>query len=184
MAWSASNRCKLTASSDHPDRSAAESLLILLLRKGLDATPSGSSNLMKATMACPRCSNENWKSASLVYSEGTQTINSTTSASGIGVGTGGVGGAFGAAQTTGIQQTAISRLAAPPGGMMKSMLLMITAFIGFFLCIFTIDGLWLGIPSLALLFYVWPMERREMNDAIQRWAKVRMCTRCGLFYTP
>jgi hypothetical protein len=76
------------------------------------ASPSGS---------CPKCQSSDWKSASLAYSEGLSVTSSHTRGTVVGVGRVGIrngksaiGGGVYRGRTSGVQQTVLSKLAAPP----------------------------------------------------------------------
>lgn len=69
-------------------------------------------------MNCTKCHSDNWKLASVVYSQGLINVETSTSGStiGVGVGTGGlgVGYAQNSSDTTGSHQTIFSQSAKPP----------------------------------------------------------------------
>jgi|GEM_PF-3427732 len=69
-------------------------------------------------MACPKCGSEEWKLASLVYSEGIHNLSTSTNFVGSGLGDDafgvGIGTGVGRGKTSWIQQTRLSDLAAPP----------------------------------------------------------------------
>ena len=69
-------------------------------------------------MTCPKCHSDEWKLASIVHAGGLSTISTSTVGVGGGASAdifgGGVGLGAGVGSTTGTQQTALSKLAAPP----------------------------------------------------------------------
>lgn len=68
-------------------------------------------------MTCPMCRSSNIKKVSLVYEEGRSTVDLNTTSTGAGVGISssglGVGVAKSKGSTTGVQQTDLSKRAAP-----------------------------------------------------------------------
>ena len=70
------------------------------------------------SMNCPNCQSEDWKLASVIYAEGTTTVEASTSGSTLGVGAGtgglGVGYAMSSSNTLGSHRTLSSQAAAPP----------------------------------------------------------------------
>ncbi|RTL44207.1 MAG: hypothetical protein EKK53_07980 [Burkholderiales bacterium] len=129
-------------------------------------------------MACPACGFDQWKSASLVHKEGL----STAAYSALGVGMAPNGPAGGVGSTMGVQQSELSREAAPPASFSVTGGLIALAFVTFLLG-FLWWGAWLamGVCVLAVV-PTYRRESREDDVASDRYARTRMCTRCGTFY--
>ena len=130
-------------------------------------------------MTCPNCGSEQWKSASLVHKEGASTSASTSV--GIGLSSGGTLG-VGGASTSGVQQTELSRLTAPPATFVNTtrclIAVLVTGVLGF------IASWWWWFTALCVvgvvLFY--RSEIKEYDVLWERYENTRMCTRCGTFY--
>ena len=109
----------------------------------------------------------------------------TTSAGGLlGASRTGPGIAGGAAKTFGVQQTDISKRAAPPESSSFSTFLGVAA---------TLTGLislaghyWFWIPTAGLAFLTWKVFSEEVDEhevAMKHWRSLRVCQRCGNFYS-
>jgi hypothetical protein len=143
-------------------------------------------------LACPKCSSPEVRKLSLIYNEGLSIINTVSHGSGVAVGAGG-GMAFGShsSQTTGRQQTALSKQAAPPGGkhwilwsscaaIFGLMSLSSLAHPGFGLLVM------IGITAAAVRF---ALKGKEYNAEVlpgllARWEQSFMCNRCGEKFVP
>ncbi len=133
-------------------------------------------------MNCPKCNFEEWKLASLVYSEGLSFNSSETETQGI---------LKARANTTGHNQTLISSMAAPPEDkrVTYSFLFLIfsipsiyffvalnfSIIYGFFWAIF--------IPAIGY-FLIKRIPNKEYDENLNNWKKTRICSRCGTFYIP
>ena len=140
----------------------------------VEITPPPMTNIYAA---CPQCGSSDWKLASLVHQEGSQTLNANTSGIGIGAGLG-VGGA----NTSGTIQSGIAKQAAPPTGFAGTAALIAVAVISLVIAICNPYFLILTCLCLALLFIVVPKETREHREAVVKWMQLRMCLRCGRFF--
>lgn len=130
-------------------------------------------------MSCPRCGSDEWKAASLVHKEGLSSSKSSTT--GIGVSSG-LSLGVGAASTTGTGQTELSKLATPPTSFTSTVKCLIGA-IATGLFGFAASGWWWLTAIFAVcvvLFY--RSESKQDDQDTERYAKTRMCTRCGEFY--
>ena len=149
--------------------------------------------------SCPYCHSSDWQSASLVYREGLSTISSRTKGTAVGIGRVGIrngrfalGGGVYKGRTSGVTQTTLSKLAAPPQMQMGLMIFLII------LCIIPalgtlggitqglmmqtiINGSIVGILVLAIK-YVYEKQRRIYDAAMSAYENTRMCQRCGKFY--
>lgn len=152
-------------------------------------------------MACPKCGSDDWKLASLVYREGLHHSSSQTTFSGVGVGTGGVGVGRGSGQTSGTQQSDLSRLAAPPTNpypcqddsdpavVIGVFCAFIALGISFFASANTLGYLLAGLLGYFLPYAIASKYVRR-DDSVGRlhaiqmeaWERKRMCQRCGHFY--
>jgi multisubunit Na+/H+ antiporter MnhC subunit len=144
-------------------------------------------------MPCPACSSDEWKLASLVHKEGVSHVSTTTSGIGIAASTSGVGLAGGRGKTAGVQQSQLSKEAAPPPGLvLTAILIWLSAFaIIFAILALTNDKLlhftWLfivGVVAAVGAFRVYPGEKAKVEAAMAKWQVTRMCLRCGTFYVP
>lgn len=149
-----------------------------------------------SAVSCPSCKSEEWKLASLVYSEGIQHVNTQTSGGGVGIGSGGIAVGAGGATTTGTHQSALSAAASPPEdpakgiGFLISLVITLIFFIygwlkndalfpGFALAAVGFAGSIIISPIIAIIF-----TRKLHAEQMAAWHKVRMCLRCGTFYVP
>ena len=138
-------------------------------------------------MSCTNCKCEEWKLASLIYSEGVSFTHAVST--GVCISSGGIGA--GTSQSGGISQTNISALAAPPVNPQADVIkglgiigAIICGGIGYLINGFfsMIGGVCLGTTAGMILGALLPNTVYEENLA--RWQKVRMCLRCGTFYAP
>jgi len=141
-------------------------------------------------LTCPKCTSTEVRKLSLIYNERRSIINTVSQGTGAAFGSGG-GMAFGSTSTstTGRQQTALSRQAAPPGK--KHWILWSTAafFCGFYaLASIAHPGLGtlvaLGLTILSVRF---AMSGRQFNNEVhpglmQQWDQSFMCNRCGAHF--
>ena len=157
-------------------------------------------------MTCPKCHSDEWKLASIVHAGGLSTISTSTVGVGGGASAdifgGGVGLGAGVGSTTGTQQTALSKLAAPPekemrpataficlGGiiLLGGVLLIRSTFVSehpIFFFVFPLLIMVIGI--LRILFT--PGVARDLKEkhkgVLLDYARKRMCLRCGTIYLP
>jgi len=136
-------------------------------------------------MTCTTCHSDDWKLASFVHKEGLSHVNTKTSGGGL-VATGsGLGFGAGNAKTTGTQQSQTSKEAAPPSGMLLSMVLGITTVV--FLAMSMLASHWfllLVAASVYGLYKIYPGEKSKHAAAMERYRRTRICQRCGTFYLP
>lgn len=139
-----------------------------------------------SSLGCPKCASAEVRRLSLIYQEGLSTIN--TNSSTVGGGFGGGGAAFGSASThtTGRQQTALSRQAAPPAKkhtIAWGTLGVVCGFVG--LGSLSSPGLgtliWIALAVVAARF---ALQAKKYNAEVypglhQRWEQSFMCNRCG-----
>lgn len=143
-------------------------------------------------LACPKCNTSEVRKLSMIYNEGLSIINTVSHGSGAAVGSGG-GMAFGShsSHTSGRQQTALSKQAAPPDK--KHWILWST---GAAICGFMALGS-LSHPGFGLLVSVgltalcvkFALSGKKYNaevhpDLMQRWDQSFMCNRCGERFVP
>ncbi len=135
-------------------------------------------------MACPRCQGKDWVMASLVYEQGKSTVSTRTSGTIFAPGKTENQFSFGRAHTTGVQQTELSKKAAPPMGMVLTVILAIATVAS--IVAGSQDPAWfiLAVPCGVAIFFVAPNESREYHAAMAAWKQTRMCQRCGTFYVP
>jgi hypothetical protein len=144
------------------------------------------------TLACPKCTSAEVRKLSLIYNEGLSIINTVSQGSGMAVGSGG-GMAFGShsSHTTGRQQTALSKQAAPPNKRHWILWSSSAAIFG----LITLGGLshpsvgtffTLGITALSVHF---ALAGKKYNAEVHpgllaRWEQSFMCNRCGEKFVP
>lgn len=148
-----------------------------------------------AECACPSCGNLDWKLASLVHAEGAYAINLQTAGSGVSVGGAGLNVGVNSSMSQGTKISAMAQRAAPPesqlqllasgGGVIGAIIGAAFGYVtsGIFLMLF---GVFVGMIGGTLIgaIYFWKSSNEEHKEAMERYRKVRMCTRCGHFYTP
>ncbi len=144
-------------------------------------------------MACPSCKSDEWKLCSLVHKEGLSKIKTQTSGSAVGAsGSGGLAFGVGSARTSGSQQTALSKEAAPPQGFIVTTILALVAIVlvcgGYF---FGDEnsyppGMFYTAALLCVggIFFFFPREKKKYSSAKAAWKVSRMCQRCGTRYLP
>ncbi|MBS1816280.1 MAG: hypothetical protein JSS87_15525 [Acidobacteria bacterium] len=158
--------------------------------------------LPRTSAACPSCQSEEWRSASLVHAEGLtvsafQTRGNTASVGRIGLRNGQFAVGFGTNRSAmrGLSQTALSSMAAPPrkrnGAVVLMTLLFLMSGCG------AVGNLANNGPSMGTFifmgftvlfaFLAWDIQRsrkQAYEAAMEIYKSVRMCQRCGTFYTP
>ena len=121
--------------------------------------------------------------ASLVYEEGLARVNTTSVGGLLGTSRTGPSVSGGAAKNFGVQQTELSKRAAPPETSSFSTVLVSVAT---FCALVSLGGLyWFWIPTVALAALAWAVfseENEEQEAAMKRWRALRVCQRCGTFY--
>lgn len=149
--------------------------------------------------SCPFCGSPDWKMASLVYAEGISTIAGNTSSSGVGVGTGGFGVGVSKGKYEGQTQSETSLRASPPEpplmnyAILISIPLAIITFIIFYIkSNLLMAAIMTGISYIVIIIisiflsYLYINHfsdiQYEYNKSLEKWAKVKMCLRCGLFF--
>ena len=139
------------------------------------------------SLACTQCGSAEVRRLSLIYQEGLAIINTRSQGSGVAFGSGG-GAAFGSTSThtTGTQQTALSKRAAPPAKKHTILWAIAAAFVGFL----TIGGLakfsfmTLVFGGLTYLAVTQMLKAKAYNAAVfptqyAQWERSFMCNRCG-----
>ena len=136
-------------------------------------------------MTCPKCQSDDWKLASLVHKEGLTHVATTSKGVGVGIFAGGIGAGVGGAKTSGMYQTELSKLAAPPSGLDASSVFILGAFVFGLLGIFN-NGQWflLAVGCIVGVFNTWSLDMKAHETAMAEWQNVKLCQRCGTFYNP
>jgi hypothetical protein len=144
-------------------------------------------------MACPSCKSDEWRLCSLVHNEGLSSIKTQTTGSGVGAsGSGGLTFGVGSARTSGSQQTALSKEAAPPQGFIVTAILALAALVlvggGYF---FGDENSYpprmfytAAVLCAGGIFFFFPREKKKYGSAKAAWKVSRMCQRCGTRYMP
>lgn len=138
-------------------------------------------------LACIKCGSVEVRRLSLIYQEGLAIINTSSQTSGAAFGSGG-GASFGSAstRTTGTQQTALSKQAAPPVKKHTILWGIAAGILG----IMTLSGLSsfslsvLVFAGLAVLAGRMSLKAKAYNattfpELHARWQQSFMCNRCG-----
>lgn len=152
----------------------------------------------RALLRCPQCGSDDVRRLSVVYASGLSSLESSSSLVGVGVGDGGeVGIAAGGASTSGIQQTALAKAAAPPiphtvswgapGGVGCVVGMFVAALVGTaFNSGEPVLVIWIivGVVVAKLAYDSNYKEAKKYNDAVYRpkkaiWDRSIMCMRCG-----
>lgn len=134
-------------------------------------------------MQCPQCNSENTQRLRVVYEGGTQAIQTTSTSSGFGVGSGFMGGG-GVTSTSGVAQSGLAANAAPPAKKGLGGLFALAAFL---------TGATLYTPSAVLMWpltgavYYWIWRRIQYNRTewptlFRAWDARWLCHRCGHMY--
>ncbi|HUQ82287.1 MAG TPA: hypothetical protein VM076_14140 [Gemmatimonadaceae bacterium] len=144
-----------------------------------------------SNLACTKCGSAEVRRLSLIYQEGLAIINTSSQTSGAAFGSGG-GASFGSAstRTTGTQQTALSKQAAPPAkkhtilwGMAAGILGMIAlsglSDFSFSVVVFAALAALAGRMSLKAKVY----NAATFPELYARWERSFMCNRCGETFT-
>ena len=149
-------------------------------------------------LQCPNCNSSDLQKVSLAYQKGIARVNTRTRLRGVMVGSDGPDLIVGRATTQGIQQTALSKIIAPPVKWSYAKL------IGWSILVFLAAG-WLvfyvntvttksqTVSSLALTVYVilalcvfmgtfagyWRHNRSTYPRQFANWERSYLCERCG-----
>lgn len=148
----------------------------------------GSIAVQQSAYSCPRCGSEDTKKLSVLWRDGVQSINTTTT--GVGLAGGHVG--VGAARTQGVAQSTSSAIAAPPPrqeekGMGAAILLAVVAFFAFITFSFggfmiaLIAGAFAGV-SLNTWKGAVEYNRTVHPGLMSRWEGSYRCGRCENMY--
>ena len=176
----------------------------------MSITPAGGWNKPQQTIqqlqthasfiACPSCGSDDWKSASLVHSEGLSVSKGRIRGTIIGGshtmhsnGQLSVGGGVLRGRTRGTSQTLLSQMAAPPRKRtgLRVVLAVLTGLFGWVAGAgLARDGLNPGtvvcslIAACLLVKFISVSETQaRYNTAMETYANTKMCQRCGTFYT-
>jgi hypothetical protein len=144
------------------------------------------------TLACPKCTSAEVRKLSLIYNEGLSIINTVSSGSGTAFGAGGgVAVASHTSHTTGHQQTALSKQAAPPQKKHWILWSAAAAMTGFYAVgSLAHPGLGLLVAiGLTVLAVRYALAGKQFNEfqypgLMQRWQESFMCNRCGERFVP
>jgi hypothetical protein len=147
-----------------------------------------------AGVICPRCGSEDTRRLSLVHAEGMTSISGSVSTTGIGASSGGVGIGVSSSDVKGSQQSALSKLVAPPGaktaggGRVGAMILSWFVLMVIQVTVLNIPALiaWLIASVAAIAVYkVVPESDDERWNRVQLpkersiWERKFLCRRCG-----
>jgi hypothetical protein len=147
-------------------------------------------------MSCPRCQSDDWKLASLVNREGITHVATKSGGVGVGYYRGRFGVGVGGGSTDGTHQTQLSKLAAPPTGDCWQKYLSILLLAGAFLlgapCFLErfFEGYWIwelvvsAAVCLIAALCLMPSAFAKLEAEMAIWRSLRMCQRCGAFYSP
>lgn len=131
---------------------------------------------------CPKCQSDDWKLASFVYKAGLTHVTTRTDSFGVGVSSGGMGVGGSTGNTSGIHQTELSKLAAPPIGFEATTRLILFAFLFFFLGLFWHELFPLAALCLFGIVFTWSPDAKKQVIAMAEWNERRLCQRCGTLY--
>ena len=139
---------------------------------------------------CPQCGSENIQRFSVAFRGGASTIDTKTSATGVGFGGGHLGVGVGGAHTTGVQMTQLAQEVAPPAK--KGYLFpIIISIVAYFILGFTDSFLGntvshilsiLGFAGCIWLFaykntYLW--NKTVWPELYNQWEHSWVCLKCG-----
>ena len=152
-------------------------------------------------MSCPKCENDEWKSASFVYKSGISniTLNTSTIGAGAGIGTGGIGigGGMASSNSNGTQQSRLSLESTPPvepkdiaGTIFWIIAIILSIIVG---SAPSNPVVWILLISVCILYVknLAPKYQKHLhtllwnyNKKLSRWEATRVCQRCGQLYFP
>ena len=134
-------------------------------------------------MNCTSCESDNTQKLSVVFNSGTSVVNTTTNTAGVGIGSGlslGIGGAK--SNTTGVSQTNLGAMAAPP--MKKSYKAAVILFLFTFIFLGKVLIPW--ILALGLLIFwmykIFQYNRGPWVTLYNEWEQTWFCNKCGNTY--
>jgi len=149
---------------------------------------------------CPCCQSPEWKAASLVYREGISVTKGRFRGSGLGIGRTGMlhgsnsiaGGVF-RGRTSGMSQTILSQMAAPPRRRrgLEVLLAILAALFGMEpISQFaagnvnqnSLPSALIALGLLAICVKVHKNQKQTHEEAVEDYENTRMCERCGTFY--
>ena len=138
------------------------------------------------SLECPKCTSTEVRRLSLIYQEGLSTINTQSTTVGSAIGGGGIGFATASTGTTGHQQTALSKQAAPPAKkhwILWSSAAAIVALPTLGTLLHPGFGTLVGLGLVALSVRM-ALSGRKYNaevhpGVLHRWEQSFMCNRCG-----
>ena len=138
------------------------------------------------SLACTKCGSAEVRRLSLIYQEGLAIINTTSQSSGAAFGGGGASFGSASTRTTGTQQTALSKQAAPPAKKHTILWAILAAFLGFLalggLSDFSVSVLiFAGLAALAgrMSLKAKAYNASAFPELHARWERSFMCNRCG-----
>ena len=140
-------------------------------------------------LACTKCGSAEVRRLSLIYNEGLAIINTTSNTSGAAFGGGGASFGSASTRTTGTQQTALSKQAAPPRKKHTILWGMLAGILG----LVTLSGLSdfsfsvIVFAALAVLAGRMSLKAKEYNmtkfpELYATWERSFMCNRCGQMF--
>jgi len=143
-------------------------------------------------MNCPKCQSDNTQRASVIYEQGTSSINTKSSSIGVASGTRG-GFAIGTAstRTQGTQQSLLAKKLAPPGHSVSEVAAIAGLILaGFALYAANVSGFLAKFVSLICfagagigLVYAVYWERTVRPLQVSGWSRTWYCNRCGERYS-
>lgn len=158
-------------------------------------------------MSCPKCASDDWKFASVVHAGGLSSISTTSVGVGVGVEGdafgGGAGIGSGISKTSGTQQTALSKFAAPPEKPMRpavawlifgvatvvigimffsNMNLNDHPIFGYFLFLFAPIGVLVALGRIVMKPDISKAIAAKHELAMEEYSRKKMCMRCGTFF--
>lgn len=135
-------------------------------------------------MSCPKCGNNQWKLASLVHQEGLTHVDTKSKSLGVGVGGGHLGIGYARGKQTGVHQTELSKMAAPPKTSEWTVAMFAGAVMTGIFGIFA--SFWFVFTALFVIgmFVVMGSEAKSDEARMQDWREQRICMSCGHFYKP
>jgi hypothetical protein len=162
--------------------------------------PPSTLSAASADRSCPTCHSIDWKAASLIHREGLSVLSSQTRGVAMGVarmglrgGRTAVGGSAYRGKTSGVTQTVLSQMAAPPQRRMALTIFLAILFVGLgWSCVagvldagISLSAVVMGSFMVVLIWAVGAAYRRETKlyyAAMYVYEGTRMCLRCGAFY--
>jgi transposase-like protein/predicted nucleic-acid-binding Zn-ribbon protein len=153
---------------------------------------------IRRNAVCPKCQSTEWKSAQLVHREGIGSFNLKSSTSGVAITNGGTVAAGVASTTTsGVQQSWLSQLTAPPAAPGSALSYLVTGIVTGLVALVLLTGAYnlssfilfyigLGLLSTALLatskFLTHSKDKNVYESQLKKYELTKLCTRCGHLY--